>query len=304
MSDALILEVLVGAPASGKSTYAENKIKTEKNWVRINKDSLRAQLRQAKKDFNERELNSIEDTHIEAALKAGSNVIVDDTNLNPFHVKDRLRPLGRKYGAKVLVNTEFLKVPLEELIARDKKRKDSVGAEVIKNMVDRHYATWLRNSTPWLETIEDNKVKKATYLFDLDGTLAFATERGWYEGKLAGSDTPNAPVLEVLKSLLLTNTQVIFVSGREDNSWEVTWNWLLHHTGIPFDTWMKDQPMLLMRKTGDERPDEIVKAEIYRDQIEPNYNVLGVFDDRPKVVRMWKALKLFVFDCYQHDQEF
>src|SRR5207244_6998414 len=39
------------------------------------------------------------DKRIKAALKAGFNVIVDDTNLNPKHEK-RLREIARHFGAE------------------------------------------------------------------------------------------------------------------------------------------------------------------------------------------------------------
>jgi hypothetical protein len=32
--------------------------------------------------------------------------------------------------------------------------------------------------------------------------------------------------------------------------------------------------------------------------------MVAVFDDRPKVVRMWRETGLFVFNCAQHDKEF
>ena len=51
---------------------------------------------------------------------------------------------------------------------------------------------------------------------------------------------------------------------------------------------------LYMRKTGDKRDDTIVKEEIFKEFIEPEYIVLGVIDDRNKVVRMWERLGLKV----------
>jgi hypothetical protein len=41
-----------------------------------------------------------------------------------------------------------------------------------------------------------------------------------------------------------------------------------------------------MRGEKDHRPDEIVKEEIYHKYIEPEYNVVAIFDDRDKVVKM------------------
>jgi len=59
-----------------------------------------------------------------------------------------------------------------------------------------------------------------------------------------------------------------------------------------------------MRKHGDYRPDDIVKKEMYDAFIKDQYNVLGVFDDRLKVVRMWEGLGLWVFNCNQGNVEF
>ncbi len=51
-----------------------------------------------------------------------------------------------------------------------------------------------------------------------------------------------------------------------------------------------------MRRSGDNRPDEIVKKEIL-DTLLNKDSVIRVYDDRPKVVRMWRAEGLEVVDC-------
>ena len=48
----------------------------------------------------------------------------------------------------------------------------------------------------------------------------------------------------------------------------------------------------------DFRPDEEIKKEIYFNKIINNYNILFVLDDRAKVVKMWRELKL---TCLQVD---
>jgi hypothetical protein len=55
---------------------------------------------------------------------------------------------------------------------------------------------------------------------------------------------------------------------------------------------------LYMRKAGDYRSDDIVKEEILDTQFKDKINnILCVFDDRPRVIRMWRRRGIPVFDC-------
>lgn len=43
-----------------------------------------------------------------------------------------------------------------------------------------------------------------------------------------------------------------------------------------------------MRSDGDDRRDDIVKKELYDNHIKGKYNVKYVFDDRSRVIDMWR----------------
>ena len=47
-----------------------------------------------------------------------------------------------------------------------------------------------------------------------------------------------------------------------------------------------------MRPEGDRRKDFVVKEELFWDNIGEKYDVVGVFDDRPQVLRMWRELEI------------
>jgi len=89
------------------------------------------------------------------------------------------------------------------------------------------------------------------------------------------------------------DTELFIFSGRDDSCIEETKEWLNKHDINNFK--------LVMRNTGDKRSDEIVKKEMYEKHIKDKYNVLAVFDDRPRVIRMWKEQKLMVFDVNRQD---
>ena len=136
--------------------------------------------------------------------------------------------------------------------------------------------------------------KPIVVICDLDGTLAIHDGRRPYEYEKCDTDLVNEPVLAVLEGLLLRDVflQVIFVSGREDSAREKTEHWLWERCSFA-------RPTLFMRKSGDGRRDVIVKEEIYREHIEPNYQVFLVLDDRNSaknpVVAMWRNLGLTCF---------
>lgn len=130
-------------------------------------------------------------------------------------------------------------------------------------------------------------------LVDLDGTLADNSHRGPYEYELLPADRPIYPIIELVQHLhRIPGYPVIFMTGREDRD-DVrpdTVAWLGFHVGI--------SPVveLLMRPGGDFRPDEIVKRELYEQHVQARFDVQYVFDDRQKVVNMWRSLGLTVLD--------
>ena len=147
-------------------------------------------------------------------------------------------------------------------------------------------------------------MKPDVYLCDLDGTLCNVSHRrqyvatkprnwdAWNAGLV--NDKPNLAVLGIITSLTYYYP-LIFVSGRSDDYRKQTEEWLEKYD-ISYNA-------LYMRKYKDHRDDAIVKGEI-ADEIEKEYNILGVFDDRKKVIDMWINRGIFVFDVGQGKGDF
>lgn len=124
--------ILKGLPGSGKSTWAREQLLASKGRIkRINKDDLRAMLDAGEwSATNERFVVQARDTLLMAALTAGYDVIIDDTNLDPFHER-RIRQLT---GSRADVSVRFFDIPIEECIRRDALRPFPVGETVIREM--------------------------------------------------------------------------------------------------------------------------------------------------------------------------
>jgi hypothetical protein len=124
------------------------------------------------------------------------------------------------------------------------------------------------------------------WLVDVDGTLALCAHRNPYDWRRADADEPNGPVVTVVQALAAHPgvDAVLAISGRPEQARHVTSRWLDEH-GITHNE-------LLLRADGDARADEVVKEELFRTRVAPRYYVLGVIDDRDKVVRMWRTLGL------------
>lgn len=138
-----------------------------------------------------------------------------------------------------------------------------------------------------------------TYIFDLDGTLANANGRDFYNATYIEivTDLQIKPVVNVAKSLSKAGYNLIFLSGREDKHYDATRDWIRENLEIEdFD--------LFMRKTGDFRKDSVIKLELFDNKIRPNYNILGVFDDRLQVCKMWYEQGIFCFNVNQGLKEF
>ena len=165
-------------------------------------------------------------------------------------------------------------------------------------------------------------------VFDLDGTLADNTHRQYLldeggPGKwdkfnaACDGDVPNSPVIEVAKALYRDGDHIEIWSGRSESVQEITLDWLWREAGVrvarmvpkKFDwqrrekwgsaEWLVDR--LLMRPVGDHRPDEVLKREFLKRSRERDFSPDLVFDDRKRVVDMWRSEGVPCFQVAEGD---
>lgn len=89
-------------------------------------------------------------------------------------------------------------------------------------------------------------------------------------------------------------------SGRCESVKGKTIDWLQMHFTKDID-WNSN---LKMRPIGDNTPDDQLKEKWLDEAIAEGKTIDMVFDDRPKVVRMWQRRGVFVFDVGQGKGEF
>ena len=289
--------ILKGLPASNKSGWAKEQVaKSNCSIKRVNKDDLRSMLDSSKHSKgNESYVLQLRDHIILTALDLGKSVIVDDTNFNPVH-EERIRELVSGYNEgmygneplinnKVQVEVKFFDVSPEECIKRDLKRPNSVGAKVIWNM----YNEYLKPEAEKVEPLVQDKKLPRVIIVDLDGTVALKGDRDIFDYTKVDQDIPNKLVIKVVENYLSygQGNKVIFLSGREDNCFEKTKIWIKDNIQL-----MDIESLLLMRKTGDNRNDAIVKKEIFDTHIKDKFYVEFILDDRNRVVDMWRKMGL------------
>jgi hypothetical protein len=129
------------------------------------------------------------------------------------------------------------------------------------------------------------------YLFDIDGTLADCSHRLHHIQKLpkdwdsffaaCSQDAPIAHMLRLIRSMTNGGRDlIVFVSGRSDQCRSETVDWLDRHIGF--------SDPLYMRRAGDHRDDDIVKGELLDQIVADGYQPIMAFDDRSRVVDMWR----------------
>lgn len=310
-----VIKVLRGIPRSGKSTVARNWVAENPGGrVRVNRDDIRFQLygKYWGLDRHQEEtVSTMEHTMVDAALKAKLSVVVDATNLRLRTVRD-WQSKGDKFKIPVEIEDVWA-VPgdanasLLKSIERDNAATErQVGEDVIRNFHQRYvvkgkypdvpeFAPYDEKKGQWVTYVPDEELEEV-YLFDIDGTLAKMFGRSPFDWSRVGEDSPIWAVIKVARALIKAGYKVIFMSGRDEVCYNETMDWLIKHELFG--------EALFMRPANSYIPDDIVKHELFYKHVAPNYNVVGVFDDRLRVCRMWEAIGLPLFRVGPLDADF
>lgn len=271
--------ITVGISASGKTTFAKTLV--EEGWVDINRDWIRFHVVCPGTDWSnykftnkrEQDVTSIQEEMMMDAFAKGQNVIISDTNLNP-KVREgwvnHLADLGYE------VEIKDFPITLEEAYKRDTLRANGVGRDVIYGQ----YKKWLEYAGR--KTYIPNPDMPKAILLDIDGTVAQMDKRSPYEWNKVGTDKPREFIIDIVRGLDAQGYTILALSGRDGVCYDETKQWLVDNDVPHF--------YLFMREEGDTRKDTIVKEEIFWELIAKHWNVVGVLDDRPCVLRAWREI--------------
>jgi len=132
-------------------------------------------------------------------------------------------------------------------------------------------------------------------IFDLDGTLADNSHRQHFvDGEVKDWDAffqacdKDTPTIwcSVMGSLWAHKHDVMIWSGRSGIVRGKTESWLDKHVYHPRN--IVGKPQLRMRAEGDYTPDEQLKEQWLCELLVAGRTISAVFDDRKKVVDMWR----------------
>ena len=290
--------ITVGIPRSGKSLYAKSLANTHKE---INRDNARLLLSgcKSKRDYwnlpkneikkYEKEVTKYCTSYISLCALSGFDIICSDTNLNE-KLRDELIFRLETIGYDVTIK-EF-DITFEQAMKYNEKSGDDYVAKSVMTSMWRKWLDYKNHKhAVFHEGLEE------IYLVDIDGTVAdHKGIRSPFDWPSVKKDIPKLHVISVVKSLISSGKKIVFMSGRESVCMEDTIEWIKDH--------ITDDVEIYMRAEGDRRKDNVVKRELYDNHIGGRYNVVGVFDDRLQVVRMWRDMGLTVFCVGDIDDEF
>jgi predicted ABC-type ATPase len=290
-----------GIPGSGKTTQAM-KDQHLYGGVLVGRDHIRKGLGITGVGTPEQEnqITALQNDQIHDAFENLLNVFVDDMNLKDSYVT-RLKTIARSYGADVSI-VDLRDVDVETAVARAKDRAARGGREVPEELIrDLHRRFVLKQSSGGKHRAKPGQRKgmpefyqpephirhadlEDAVIIDLDGTTALKSEyRGFYDyDERVSLDLPNQPIIRMVRGLINSGLYPVFLSGRMDSCADATRLWIQKHVYCgSFD--------LYMRKTGDTRPDYVVKDEMFARYVQGHFNVELAIDDRNQVVDLWRA---------------
>lgn len=301
MSKVIIMQ---GIQGSGKSTWAKNWVAEDPTQrVRWNNDSIREMF--GVYWVPEREsLNALDPMKVaflEKFMSSNYDIVIDDMNLNPktFRgIEALVKVLNNKLGVEYEVEYHLMTTPLNVCIERDSKRPNPIGEKVIKDTFKRYqsYLVSEANKAELAKRVPLEAELPSTVIVDIDGVVAFnITGRPFFGPECNNNlhkDYRDSRMAELLY-ILRKHMHIVFLTGRNEDARVETTAWLNNNLFYnPCDNSGHHDYSLIMRPEGDRSPGPECKKRLYEEKVKGKYNVLAVFEDQDKNVKMWRDLGL------------
>lgn len=309
------VSITVGLPGSGKTTQALLiQAKDPLNTMLVSRDDLRMTLFHDEGVLDnslEQHITKVQKDIVKSGIKAGKHVIIHDLNLRDKYRK-QWAEVASQNGAEFEI-IDLTQIPLKLCLERNQERASRgeryVPTPVIEEMA-RKFKDTLKKDTwkpyklyPYdalsapvsYEKVEWVPGLPQAIIVDVDGTVADCTGvRSPYDTTKYHLDKPKEDVIRLIRDLhYKCGYLVLFCSGRHVDFYEDTYEWLLHYVKVPI------RGLFMRYENGTE--DSVIKSELFNRHIRGKYNIVSVFDDRNRVVEMWRARGLLVNQVAEGD---
>ena len=329
-----------GLPASGKSTWAEKRVReSDGAVVRVNRDDLRTEIagasyhRGAPNQKIEGRVTQEQHKRIKAGLAQDKTVISDDTNLNPRFMR-QLATIAHAYNAPV--HNQYFDVPVDECKRRNRNRDRVVPDEILDRMAkdaytydgtqlkrwnisegmvtemrdpshpDEQYLAAFNATLPGaagIKGIEGRDGRKLGITFDFDGTLC--DTRAISDLHMGRKKNFHAFHMSSLDAPTNEDVVRILHETRERGIGVIGLTARQSRYAQVTIDWVRkhciELDALYMRSREDYRPDYTVKSEIIKDIENDGWDICHAVDDNPQVVRRWLELGVNITQVPWHN---
>lgn len=142
------LIILQGIQGSGKTTWAKNWVKEDpKHRVRFNQDDIRNMFGVYWVPSREPLVKAMHNMFLNEAMIEGYDIVLDNMNLNQKTL-DEIKEIVKEFNKWISLSSvdlhydikyqTFFDTPLEECIARDSKRENPIGENVIRSTYNKY----------------------------------------------------------------------------------------------------------------------------------------------------------------------
>ena len=142
------LIILQGIQGSGKTTWAKNWVKEDpKHRVRFNQDDIRNMFGVYWVPSRESLVKTMHNSFLNEAMLEGYDIVLDNMNLNQ-NTLNEIKEIVEEFNKWISLSQidlhydikyqTFFDTPLEECIARDAKRENPIGENVIRNTYNKY----------------------------------------------------------------------------------------------------------------------------------------------------------------------